>query len=76
MIPGLETLRWPIWPYFLSQLIPTNHHAWQVTVLLAERHHLTVYDAAYLELALRRGGSGGAFGIVRRLLYPERDHII
>ena len=32
----------------------TNHHAWQVTVLLAERHHLTVYDAAYLELALRR----------------------
>lgn len=24
------------------------------TVLLAERHHLTVYDAAYLELALRR----------------------
>ena len=32
----------------------TNQHAWHATVRLAERHRLTVYDAAYLELALRR----------------------
>jgi len=32
----------------------TNRHAWQATVRLAERHRLTIYDAAYLELALRR----------------------
>ena len=29
-------------------------HAWSATVRLAERHGLTVYDAAYLELAQRR----------------------
>ena len=33
----------------------TNDRAWGATVRLAERHRLTVYDAAYLELALRRG---------------------
>jgi predicted nucleic acid-binding protein len=33
----------------------THKHAWGTTVLLAQRHRLTVYDAAYLELALRRG---------------------
>ncbi|MHB1934956.1 MAG: type II toxin-antitoxin system VapC family toxin [Acidobacteriaceae bacterium] len=33
----------------------TNDRAWGATVGLAERHRLTVYDAAYLELALRRG---------------------
>jgi predicted nucleic acid-binding protein len=32
----------------------TNDHAWGATVQLAARHGLTVYDAAYLELALRR----------------------
>jgi predicted nucleic acid-binding protein len=32
----------------------TDRHAWGETLLLAERHGLTVYDAAYLELALRR----------------------
>ncbi len=32
----------------------TAQHAWQATLHLAERHRLTVYDAAYLELALRR----------------------
>ena len=32
----------------------TNHHAWGATARLAERHRLTLYDAAYLELALRR----------------------
>jgi len=32
----------------------TDRHAWGETLHLAERHGLTVYDAAYLELALRR----------------------
>lgn len=32
----------------------TAGQAWGATVLLAERHRLSVYDAAYLELALRR----------------------
>jgi len=33
----------------------TDRHAWGATIRLAARHHLTVYDAAYLELAQRRG---------------------
>lgn len=33
----------------------TGRHAWNATLHLAERHKLTVYDAAYLELAQRRG---------------------
>ncbi len=32
----------------------TADAAWNATVLLADTHRLTVYDAAYLELALRR----------------------
>jgi predicted nucleic acid-binding protein len=33
----------------------TDQHAWGATKLLAERYRLTPYDAAYLELAQRRG---------------------
>ena len=33
----------------------TSVHAWSATLELALRHHLSVYDAAYLELALRTG---------------------
>ena len=33
----------------------TDRQAWGVTLRLAERHKLTLYDAAYLELAQRRG---------------------
>lgn len=37
--------------------IVTNHesirHCWQETLILADKHNLTVYDATYLELALR-----------------------
>jgi predicted nucleic acid-binding protein len=33
----------------------TDRQAWGPTVQLAARHRLTLYDAAYLELALRRG---------------------
>lgn len=42
------------------QLLPilcdpeTNDHVWGKTLELADRHNLTVYDATYLELALRR----------------------
>ena len=32
----------------------TADQAWTATIRLAERHGLTVYDAAYLELAQRR----------------------
>jgi len=33
----------------------TETHAWGATLRLAEPHRLTLYDAAYLELAKRRG---------------------
>ncbi len=33
----------------------TDQQAWAATLRLSERHRLTLYDAAYLELALRRG---------------------
>ena len=33
----------------------TDRHAWDETLRLAERHGLTIYDAAYLELARRKG---------------------
>jgi predicted nucleic acid-binding protein len=32
-----------------------EQQAWQKPVVLADSHKLTMYDAAYLELALRRG---------------------
>ena len=32
----------------------TDKHAWNTALRLAERHQLTLYYAAYLELALRR----------------------
>lgn len=32
----------------------TFQQAWHATLLLAERHRLTLYDSAYLELALRK----------------------
>lgn len=33
----------------------TNSSAWTTTLALARRHKLSAYDAAYLELAIRRG---------------------
>lgn len=35
--------------------LETERQAWGPTLRLAERHRLTLYDAAYLELAHRRG---------------------
>ena len=32
----------------------TNLHAWNTTLSLARAHDMTAYDAAYLELAMRR----------------------
>lgn len=34
--------------------LETDSQAWAATLPIAERHRLTIYDAAYLELALRR----------------------
>jgi predicted nucleic acid-binding protein len=39
-------------PIFIDQ--ETDRQAWGATLRLAERHRLTLYDAVYLELALRR----------------------
>jgi predicted nucleic acid-binding protein len=39
----------------ISVDLETDRQAWSATVHLAERHKLTMYDAAYLELAQRRG---------------------
>jgi predicted nucleic acid-binding protein len=33
----------------------TQQHAWATTLSLADKHKLSVYDAAYLELAMRLG---------------------
>ena len=35
--------------------LETDRQAWGATLQVAGRHRLTLYDAAYLELALRRG---------------------
>ena len=35
--------------------LQTDVFAWSSTLRLAEKHRLTIYDAAYLELALRLG---------------------
>jgi predicted nucleic acid-binding protein len=35
--------------------LETDRQAWGATAKLATRHRLTIYDAAYLELARRRG---------------------
>jgi predicted nucleic acid-binding protein len=38
----------------ISVDIETDQHAWGSTLQLAERHKLTLYDATYLDLAIRR----------------------
>ena len=35
--------------------LETDNQAWGTTARLAARHRLTLYEAAYLELAMRRG---------------------
>jgi predicted nucleic acid-binding protein len=41
-----------VFPIHVDQ--ETDRHAWGTSMRLATRHRLTVYDAAYLELAIRR----------------------
>ena len=52
-----ETLRWIGILNRLPIVIDdeTNSRAWSDTVALARNHTLSAYDAAYLELAMRRG---------------------
>jgi predicted nucleic acid-binding protein len=38
----------------ISTDLETDKHAWHATLQFAHRHRLTLYDAAYLELAHRR----------------------
>jgi len=47
--------RWRIWPSSRSLSIPKRiNMQWGATAVLASRTRLTLYDAAYLELAQRR----------------------
>jgi predicted nucleic acid-binding protein len=52
-----ETIKWTAILSSLPIVIDsdTNAHAWRETLNLARGHNLTAYDAAYLELAVRRG---------------------
>ncbi|AMV40229.1 type II toxin-antitoxin system VapC family toxin [Planctomyces sp. SH-PL62] len=52
-----ETIKWTGILASLPIIIDseTNAHAWADTLNLARGHQLTAYDAAYLELAIRRG---------------------
>jgi predicted nucleic acid-binding protein len=52
-----ETIKWTSILSSLPIVIDaeTNAHAWSDTLNLARGHKLTAYDAAYLELAIRRG---------------------
>jgi len=52
-----ETIRWTGILAALPITIDgeTNSHAWSDTLSLARGHNLSAYDAAYLELAIRRG---------------------
>ena len=40
-------------PFIIDE--PTNDHAWSEVLALGRAHHLSAYDASYLDLALRRG---------------------
>jgi len=52
-----ETIKWTGILASLPIVIDgeTNAHVWGDTLSLARGHNLTAYDAAYLELAIRRG---------------------
>ncbi len=48
--------------------------AWEAVSLLADRHHLTLYDAAYLDLAIRRDAALATLDIA--LIAAGRDAAI
>jgi predicted nucleic acid-binding protein len=59
----------------LSVDVETSEHAWSTTYRLAVEERLTVYDATYLELALRRDAvlatlDGDLIGAARRHQVP------
>jgi predicted nucleic acid-binding protein len=55
----------------------TDKHAWGATLQLAHRHRLTLYDAAYLELAQRRGFPLATLdGDLRRAAIAEGVHLL
>jgi len=51
---GIEAFLSQLSIYDISVDDQTMERAWQKTLDLAMQHHLSTYDAAYLELALRR----------------------
>jgi predicted nucleic acid-binding protein len=53
--PNREASLGLLWSLRLEVDDRTQARAFADTFALAERHQLTIYDAAYLELALRRG---------------------
>jgi predicted nucleic acid-binding protein len=55
----------------------TDRQAWEVTLQLAHHHRLTLYDAAYLELAQRRGLPLATLdGDLRRASAAEGVHLL
>jgi predicted nucleic acid-binding protein len=49
----------------------TNDHAGSETLNLSRKHSLSIYDAAHLELALRRGASLGSLDVPLRSVARE-----
>ena len=55
----------------------TDRQAWDATLQLAHRHRLTLYDAAYLELAQRRGLPLATLdGDLRTAAFAEGVHLL
>jgi len=55
--------------------VEVDHHtaasAWRDTLILAERHRLTLYDATYLELSIRRSLPLATFDVALRRAATE-----
>jgi predicted nucleic acid-binding protein len=57
--------------------LETRTRAWREIASLAERHRLTLYDAAYLELGLRRGLPLATFDVaLRRAATAARAQVL
>jgi predicted nucleic acid-binding protein len=61
----------------ISLDLETDRQAWDVILQLAHHHRLTLYDAAYLELAQRRGLPLATLdGDLRRAAIAEGVHLL
>lgn len=61
----------------ISLDLETDRQAWAATLQLAHRHRLTMYDAAYLELAQRRGAPLATLdGDLRTAASAEGVHLL